>query len=88
MSSCRSEISQQTDNSAEIFLKVSGSDIVTPDGEKYYIQGTNLGNWLNPEGYMFGFAKTNSPRTINEAFCQLVGPDATAEFWRAIPCAA
>lgn len=63
------------------FLKVNGMDIVNSDGEKFYIQGTNLGNWLNPEGYMFGFTNVNSPRAINEAICQLVGPDAAADFW-------
>lgn len=65
------------------FVAVSGKDLVTPDGEKLFIRGTNLGNWLNPEGYMFGFSKTNSPRFINEMFCQLVGEDATADFWEA-----
>ena len=34
------------------FLKVQGKDIVKPDGTKFFIKGTNLGNWLNPEGYM------------------------------------
>ena len=32
---------------------------------------------------MFGFSKTNSARFINEMFCQLVGPDETAAFWKA-----
>jgi hypothetical protein len=47
------------------------------------IKGTNLGNWLNPEGYMFGFRRANSARFINEMFCQLAGPDFTAAFWQA-----
>ena len=51
------------------FLKVSGRDIVKEDGSKHFIKGTNLGNWLNPEGYMFGFNSTNSPRKINEMLC-------------------
>ena len=65
------------------FVRVEGPDLITPKGEKLFIKGTNLGNWLNPEGYMFGFQKTNSGRFINEMFCQLVGPDFTAEFWKA-----
>ena len=65
------------------FVTISGHDLITPQGEKLFIRGTNLGNWLNPEGYMFGFSKTNSARFINEMFCQLVGPDEAAEFWRA-----
>lgn len=68
---------------AEDFVRIEGADLITPKGEKLFIKGTNLGNWLNPEGYMFGFQKTNSGRFINEMFCQLVGPDFTAEFWKA-----
>lgn len=64
------------------FLRVEGKDIVDSKGNKFYIKGTNLGNWLNPEGYMFGFSKINSPRLINEAICQLVGPSKAKEFWQ------
>lgn len=63
------------------FVTINGTDLVKPDGTKLFIRGTNLGNWLNPEGYMFGFSKTNSPRFINELFCQMVGEDDTADFW-------
>ncbi len=63
------------------FLRVEGQDIVRPDGSKLYIRGTNLGNWLNPEGYMFGFSKVNSPHFINEMLSQLVGPAKAADFW-------
>ncbi|MCM1153386.1 MAG: glycoside hydrolase family 5 protein [Muribaculum sp.] len=65
------------------FVTISGADLVKPDGEKLFITGTNLGNWLNPEGYMFGFGRMNAPRQINDTFCELVGPDKTAEFWAA-----
>lgn len=64
------------------FIKVSGTELVDGNGNKYFIRGTNLGNWLNPEGYMFGFAKTNSPHMINSLFCQLVGPANAAAFWK------
>lgn len=67
----------------EAFVTIQGQDLIKPDGTKLFIQGTNLGNWLNPEGYMFGFSKTNSAHFINEMFSQLVGPDFTAEFWKA-----
>ena len=56
--------------SADEFIRVNGPDLTTPNGEKFFIKGTNLGNWLNPEGYMFGFSKTNSARQINEMFWQ------------------
>lgn len=65
------------------FLRVKGKDIVDSKGKKFFIKGTNLGNWVNPEGYMFGFKKTNSYGMINDAFCQLVGPAEAAEFWKA-----
>lgn len=68
--------------SANDFLRVNGPNIVNSKGEKFFIKGTNVGNWLNPEGYMFGFKRTNSPHFINEAFCQLIGPSATREFWK------
>ena len=64
------------------FIRIDGKDLVAPDGSKYFIKGTNLGNWLNPEGYMFGFGKASSPRLINDMFCELVGPDFTADFWK------
>lgn len=64
------------------FITVSGPDLYTPDGEKFFIQGINLGNWLNPEGYMFGFKRTGSAHLIDQAFRQMVGPDFTNSFWR------
>lgn len=65
------------------FVRVAGTDLVRPDGTVLYIQGTNLGNWLNPEGYMFGLTKTNSAWMIDLMLKELVGPDATADFWQA-----
>ena len=63
------------------FVQVQGPDLIKPDGSKLFIVGTNLGNWLNPEGYMFGFRRMNAPRQINEVISELVGPDKAAEFW-------
>lgn len=64
------------------FVKVDGVNLIKPSGEKLFIQGTNLGNWLNPEGYMFGFSRTNSAWMIDLMFKEMVGPDFTAEFWQ------
>lgn len=64
------------------FITISGHDLTTPDGEKFFIRGTNLGNWLNPEGYMFRFGRTSSARLIDQAFREMVGPDFTDEFWK------
>ncbi|MBQ8225749.1 MAG: glycoside hydrolase family 5 protein [Bacteroides sp.] len=67
----------------ESFVTIQGPNLIQPNGEKLFIMGTNLGNWLNPEGYMFRFRKTNSARFINEMLCQMVGPDFAADFWKA-----
>ena len=66
------------------FVSVQGKELKQPDGSSLFIKGANSSNWLNPEGYMFGFGdKTNSPRLINEMLCELVGPHTTAQFWDA-----
>ena len=64
------------------FVQIDGKNLVKPNGERLYIQGTNLGNWLNPEGYMFGFSRTNSAWMIDLMMKEMVGPDATASFWQ------
>ena len=73
---------QQQDLQESAFVRVDGQYLIEPSGDTLFIKGTNLGNWLNPEGYMFGFQKTNSAGMINQMFCELAGPDFTAEFWK------
>ena len=63
------------------FIQVSGPDLLLPDGNTFFIKGTNLSNWLNPEGYMFGFGETNSAHAIDRALRELVGPSETRRFW-------
>ncbi len=63
------------------FMKVKGRDIIGTDGKPFLIKGTNLGNWLVPEGYMFKFQNTNSPKMIHETFAQLIGPSEAKLFW-------
>ena len=46
------------------------------------LKGIGLGNWLLPEGYMFKFKTTNSPRLIETAINQLVGEDEARNFWQ------
>lgn len=64
------------------FIKIDGPNLLAPNGEKFFIRGINLGNWLNPEGYMFGFKRTSSARLIDQAFREMVGPDFTNQFWK------
>jgi len=63
------------------FISVRGKEIIGPDNKPFLIRGTNLGNWLVPEGYMFKFKSVNSPRLINEALLELLGPEETKIFW-------
>ena len=80
--SCANSNSQIADSSMPL-LHVSGEYVLTEAGDTFYIQGVNLGNWLNPEGYMFLMPdrECNSPRLLNDMFSQLVGPDETDAFW-------
>lgn len=73
---------KQTAVAQQSFIKVDGPNLIGPNGEKFFIRGINLGNWLNPEGYMFGFKRTSSVRLIDQAFREMVGPDFTNQFWK------
>ncbi len=67
---------------AQKFISTKGRDIIGIDGKLFLIKGTNLGNWLVPEGYMFKFQDINSGRLIDQCFNELIGPDATKAFWK------
>ena len=63
------------------FVTTKGKLIIAPDGNELMLKGINLGNWLEPEGYMFKFKSASSPRKIYEVFNELIGPDAAKNFW-------
>ncbi|HEK21822.1 MULTISPECIES: glycoside hydrolase family 5 protein [unclassified Mucilaginibacter] len=67
---------------AQKFIGVKGKEIIGTNGKPFLIRGTNLGNWLVPEGYMFKFKKINSPRLINQALTELIGPEDVKLFWK------
>jgi len=75
---CMSVSNAQSKN----FISVSGKNIIYPDGKPFILRGTNLGNWLVPEGYMFKLKDVNSPRRINQAFSELIGQAAVDSFWK------
>ena len=64
------------------FVGTRGKELVSPDGKPLLLKGINLGNWLLPEGYMFKFKTTNSPRLIQTAISELVGEDEARRFWK------
>jgi hypothetical protein len=64
------------------FVHRDGKELIGPSGEKVILRGTNLGNWLEPEGYMFLFEHgPASPREIEQFFTELVGPEQADAFW-------
>jgi len=63
------------------FISVKGKQIIGVDGKPFSIKGTNLGNWLVPEGYMFKFGNVNSPRLIDQTITELIGHEETKKFW-------
>jgi hypothetical protein len=63
------------------FIRTEGKNLIGPDGKHFLIRGTNLGNWLVPEGYMFNFKYANSPRLIEEVIKELIGPAEASRFW-------
>ncbi len=76
-----SSIKEQSNKN--LFLGIKNQHVITPDGKPFLIQGINLGNCLNPEGYMFLFKDVSSYRLIDQAFREMVGPDFTDQFWKA-----
>jgi endoglucanase len=69
-------------NGQSRFITTRGKAIVSPDGRPLLLKGINLGNWLLPEGYMFKFKTTNSPRLIQTAINELIGEDEARQFWK------
>jgi len=50
------------------FVHTKGSDLVDAKGQPLILRGTNLGNWLEPEGYMFHFE--DNPQSTSEIEAQ------------------
>lgn len=80
--SCSQKSNQPVPNTEKNFIRIEGQNLIAPEGQKFFIRGTNLGNWLNPEGYMFGFQRTSCFHLIDKAFREMVGPGFTNEFWK------
>lgn len=69
-------------NAEDRFVRAQGKYLVAPKGERLRLRGTNLGNWLEPEGYMLLLDRgAASPREIERLFNELIGPAAASEFW-------
>lgn len=68
--------------SAQGFLHTSGQDIVDENGNRVFLQGVGLGNWMLPEGYMWKFqGNADRPRNIEKVVSDLIGAEEAAQFW-------
>ncbi|HUI30265.1 MAG TPA: cellulase family glycosylhydrolase [Candidatus Acidoferrales bacterium] len=69
-------------SNAQGFLKTSGTEIVDGAGNEIHLRGINLGNWLEPEGYMWQTSDfANSPTQIQDLIDGTVGQQAGNAFW-------
>jgi aryl-phospho-beta-D-glucosidase BglC (GH1 family) len=65
------------------FVHTKGPELVDAKGQPLMLRGTNLGNWLEPEGYMFHFdGGPQSTREIEELSYELIGPEQADAFWK------
>ncbi|KAA6456285.1 glycoside hydrolase family 5 protein [Acidobacteria bacterium AB60] len=65
------------------FVHTSGAALVDGNNKPLMLRGINLGNWFEPEGYMFHFKDgAQSPREIEELTRELIGPEKSEAFWR------
>jgi endoglucanase len=64
------------------FVHTSGTQLMDGTGHPLMLKGTNLGNWLVREGYMFHFeGGPQSDREIEALSNELLGPEAASKFW-------
>lgn len=66
------------------FVHTMGPVLADDQGKPLYLKGINLGNWFEPEGYMFYFdyqAGPQSPREIENLTKVLLGPEKAKQFW-------
>jgi len=85
ITSCSDRVNYTKDTStieSVSFIKTNGSYLVNSKEEQIILKGTNIGNWLVPEGYMFKMDQVNSPYKIDELLYELVGPDSLKVFWK------
>lgn len=73
-------MSQASAQEARAFVRVEGDRIIGRDGRELLLRGTNLGNWIVPEGYMFGFYKAGAAWQIRQVMAELAGSEFANRF--------
>jgi len=70
-------------HAATTFVHTQGTIVVDSKNEPIQLRGINLGNWLEPEGYMFHFeGGQQSTREIEDFTKELLGPVKAEAFWK------
>jgi endoglucanase len=65
------------------YVRTKGAQIIGRDGKPLLLRGTNLGNWMVPEGYMWQFGgHVQSAKEIERLVTELIGPDRNRAFWK------
>lgn len=68
---------------AQSFLHTEGHDMVDESGNKVYLRGVGLGNWMLPEGYMWKFGGFGDrPRKIEKIVADHIGAEKAEQFWK------
>lgn len=64
------------------FVHARDARLVDGAGRELLLRGVGLGNWMLPEGYMWGFGPgAESPREIEALVARLLGEHDAAAFW-------
>lgn len=64
------------------YVHADSGRLVDGQGRPLLMRGVGLGNWLLPEGYMWGFQDgPQSPRQIETLVADLVGDERAQHFW-------
>jgi endoglucanase len=65
------------------YAHTQGDQVIGRDGKPLFLRGTNLGNWMVPEGYMWQFGgHVQSAREIQRFVVELIGPTRSQAFWQ------
>ena len=65
------------------FVHAKDARLVDGSGRELLLRGVGLGNWMLPEGYMWGFGPgAESPREIERLTERLLGAEGAERFWR------
>ena len=73
--------SSRTATAQQHFVRTKGTHLVDGQGHPLSLRGTDLGNWLVREGYMFHFeGGPQSAREIETLTNELLGPEAAKKF--------